>query len=102
LFNYVLARYWTDKVNQRQFFLDYAKQKKFDPLFAKNWYSVSLELFRATKRSGSVLAHYDGNLKKALFTLFPNIGLDKSQFEVLPCTLIFPFSSLGFYLLYQL
>ena len=32
-----------------------------------------------------MLAHYDGNLKKALFALFPLIGLDKAQFEVLPC-----------------
>jgi hypothetical protein len=38
------------------------------------------------QRSGSVLAQYDGSFKKALFSLFPNIGWDKSQFDVnVPC-----------------
>eukprot|EP00026_Physarum_polycephalum_P001891 Phypoly_transcript_01894.p1 GENE.Phypoly_transcript_01894~~Phypoly_transcript_01894.p1 ORF type:complete len:789 (+),score=99.81 Phypoly_transcript_01894:138-2369(+) len=84
LFANLPPKYWTEPANQKQFFLDFAKDRKFDPFVAKNWYSISLELFRATKRSGSVLAHYDGNLKKALFALFPNIGLEKSQFKVLP------------------
>lgn len=35
-------KYWTDKENQRQFFRDIAKDQNFDPLIARNWYSMTV------------------------------------------------------------
>lgn len=49
----ILAKYWEVAENRRQFFLDFAREHKFDPLVPKNWYSVSNELVRATKVSES-------------------------------------------------
>lgn len=46
---FLLAKYWEHAENRRKFFLDFARDHKFDPLVAKNWYSVSNELVRATR-----------------------------------------------------
>lgn len=47
------------------------------------------------QRSGSLLVHYNGNLKRALFSLFPDIGLVKSKFDILPCMILFFYSLLS-------
>ncbi len=34
---------WTDIKDRRRFFDNFAKEMKFDPLVASNWYSITLE-----------------------------------------------------------
>jgi len=41
--------YWKNLPNCRKFFDDYAQEKGFDPLDAKNWYAVNLGALRKTK-----------------------------------------------------
>jgi hypothetical protein len=38
---YGTEKYWQIVANRRKFFFDIAEAKKFDPLIAKNWYSVT-------------------------------------------------------------
>jgi len=78
------GNFWKNVDNRRQFFIDFARQHNFDPLHAKNWYSISTDVIRAQKTAGSVLHYYNGNARDALGELFPNIGLDKTKFDTLP------------------
>lgn len=36
-------KFWRDAENKRQFFINIAKMKGFDPLVAANWYSVTIQ-----------------------------------------------------------
>lgn len=40
--NYFEGPYWSGKT-RKNFFLAYARKHSFDPLVAKNWYSVSVD-----------------------------------------------------------
>jgi len=33
--------YWANRENRRQFFLDFARQRGFDPLIAANWQRIT-------------------------------------------------------------
>eukprot|EP00026_Physarum_polycephalum_P001342 Phypoly_transcript_01343.p1 GENE.Phypoly_transcript_01343~~Phypoly_transcript_01343.p1 ORF type:complete len:974 (+),score=101.70 Phypoly_transcript_01343:154-3075(+) len=76
--------YWSDESNRKRHFIEFAREKRFDPLVAQNWYSVTKQAFMAFKGSCSALLHYNNNLGKALIQLFPNIGLEKDRFQVSP------------------
>ena len=99
----------------REFFTSFAKESRFDPLVAANWYTVKAEsvhtrpvfflsssssffsfvVFLVTylysKRARFVMAHYKGSLSKTLMHAFPNIGLHESQFALVPSMFFFFF-----------
>ena len=94
-----LGNYWSEESNRKNLFLAFAREQKFDPLIAQNWYSASRQAFTRFKVSASsppsalavhlldlkgsctVLLYYKGSFGKALLQLFPNIGLDKDTFQ---------------------
>jgi len=61
-----------------------AKENKLDPLLSENWYSVTSRQVRDRKGGSSVLEYYNGSFTKALEQIYPNIGLDRNKFSVLP------------------
>eukprot|EP00026_Physarum_polycephalum_P002130 Phypoly_transcript_02134.p1 GENE.Phypoly_transcript_02134~~Phypoly_transcript_02134.p1 ORF type:complete len:738 (+),score=96.58 Phypoly_transcript_02134:691-2904(+) len=75
-----LKNFWNNEAHRRDFFIDFAKRKKFDPLVPENWYSCSFWDIQNHEKATSVLHYYHGNFKTALIHLFPNIGLDPSKF----------------------
>eukprot|EP00026_Physarum_polycephalum_P003577 Phypoly_transcript_03590.p1 GENE.Phypoly_transcript_03590~~Phypoly_transcript_03590.p1 ORF type:complete len:736 (+),score=72.25 Phypoly_transcript_03590:158-2365(+) len=79
-FKFFAMNYWSDVNNQKEFFRNFAKENKFDHAIAENWYSVSTQQIRSQKSASSVLRYYNGNFKKALLSLFPDLGLDTSKF----------------------
>jgi hypothetical protein len=81
------------------FFDNFAKSLNFDALVAANWYRVKkkhLLMFKVPfanfslviedfKGAPVVLDHYGSSIPKALESLYPNIGLDRTKFiNVLP------------------
>eukprot|EP00026_Physarum_polycephalum_P008209 Phypoly_transcript_08288.p1 GENE.Phypoly_transcript_08288~~Phypoly_transcript_08288.p1 ORF type:complete len:377 (+),score=65.39 Phypoly_transcript_08288:81-1133(+) len=72
--------HWENEANRREFFVDFAATKGFDPLKAENWYKVSAGSILDTKGSDAVLKYYDGNFGKALLQLFPEIGINLKRF----------------------
>eukprot|EP00026_Physarum_polycephalum_P002833 Phypoly_transcript_02842.p1 GENE.Phypoly_transcript_02842~~Phypoly_transcript_02842.p1 ORF type:complete len:838 (+),score=97.84 Phypoly_transcript_02842:84-2597(+) len=81
------ADYWADAKNRKTFFTIYAKEKRFDPLLAENWFSVTTEDILHCKfpqGAESVLAFYSTSVSHALLHLFPDIGLDASKFSAVP------------------
>jgi len=80
----ILPRYyWRDLDNQRQFFLDYAQKKGFDPLVPANWYKISAPELLLAKSAGVMLVHNKGSYVDALMKLFPTIGLERFKFSSL-------------------
>jgi len=80
--------HWDKPEERRLFFLDYAQDKKFDPLQPENWYKHNKKSFlawnKAWKQGSShpstlVLSYHKGSLSQALLDLFPDIALDKSK-----------------------
>eukprot|EP00026_Physarum_polycephalum_P001631 Phypoly_transcript_01633.p1 GENE.Phypoly_transcript_01633~~Phypoly_transcript_01633.p1 ORF type:complete len:1064 (+),score=132.57 Phypoly_transcript_01633:31-3192(+) len=63
-----------------QFFLDYARAHKFDPLIANNWYTQPREEIYSFKGAQEVAAFHKRSVTQALIDLFPKIGLVKSRF----------------------
>jgi len=72
-------RGWSVLGNQRKFFDEFARSKNFNPLDAKNWYSVTHnEIIRA---GGSVLLDYYNNSHiEALMNLYPELKLKNRYF----------------------
>jgi len=67
------------KRNARKFFDEFAKSKKFSPLDAEMWYSVTAkEILRAG--GDKLLFEYNGSYIKALVKLFPELCLKKENF----------------------
>jgi len=62
---------------RKKFFEEYAQQNSFNPLIPENWYA-HLGKVQQAKGAKKVLQCYSQSLTKALFHLFPNIGLDRS------------------------
>eukprot|EP00026_Physarum_polycephalum_P001387 Phypoly_transcript_01388.p1 GENE.Phypoly_transcript_01388~~Phypoly_transcript_01388.p1 ORF type:complete len:627 (+),score=98.80 Phypoly_transcript_01388:211-1881(+) len=69
---------WMVEKTRRKFFLNFAKDKGFDPLVAENWY---LEAIPYSTELRSVISYHKGSVAQALQDLFPNIGLDPSQIK---------------------
>jgi len=81
-FLYKPLRYWENKTNQRKFLVTFAKQKGFDASMPVNWYKfLSTPENRTELRKTVLLQHYDFNLHKTLFHVFPDIGLEHSKFS---------------------
>lgn len=93
-----------DVNSRRNFFLEFASAKGFDPLNPSFWYSVTTDEILANKvrvpgykefiddivqRGEAVLLPYQGSFGKALLHLFPEIGLDGSKFGKLPRIYLF-------------
>eukprot|EP00026_Physarum_polycephalum_P002403 Phypoly_transcript_02409.p1 GENE.Phypoly_transcript_02409~~Phypoly_transcript_02409.p1 ORF type:complete len:900 (+),score=140.14 Phypoly_transcript_02409:101-2800(+) len=76
------AGYWTSErgKNMRDFFVELAKKRNFDPLVPENWYSVSVAELREEKGFTTILSHFSGNFRKALHSVFPEIGLEANKF----------------------
>jgi len=79
--NRLSGAYWKDENRQREFFLTYSREQKFDPLLPENWYSIPMRLFQIHKEGSYVVAHYDGNFAKALVHLFPDLAWDQAKFD---------------------
>eukprot|EP00026_Physarum_polycephalum_P002957 Phypoly_transcript_02966.p1 GENE.Phypoly_transcript_02966~~Phypoly_transcript_02966.p1 ORF type:complete len:695 (+),score=87.59 Phypoly_transcript_02966:171-2087(+) len=76
--------YWSYMNNRKEFFDSYARENNFDPLIPSNWYKLpSLNVFKARK-GARFLQVYGGNIRKALEHVYPNIGLESSNYTVMP------------------
>eukprot|EP00026_Physarum_polycephalum_P002644 Phypoly_transcript_02652.p1 GENE.Phypoly_transcript_02652~~Phypoly_transcript_02652.p1 ORF type:complete len:698 (+),score=61.56 Phypoly_transcript_02652:137-2095(+) len=71
-----------DPKSRREFFVNYAKRKGFDPLYPENWYTQLATNVGNEKGGRTVLSYYDSRLRTALISLFPEIGLDESRFKI--------------------
>eukprot|EP00026_Physarum_polycephalum_P001919 Phypoly_transcript_01922.p1 GENE.Phypoly_transcript_01922~~Phypoly_transcript_01922.p1 ORF type:complete len:959 (+),score=104.66 Phypoly_transcript_01922:166-3042(+) len=71
--------HWYQAGNRRNFFENFAKRRKFDPLDPTKWYSVAIDSVLAMKKGSSVLSYYQQDLRKALLDVFPEIGLDPAK-----------------------
>eukprot|EP00026_Physarum_polycephalum_P002189 Phypoly_transcript_02194.p1 GENE.Phypoly_transcript_02194~~Phypoly_transcript_02194.p1 ORF type:complete len:921 (+),score=154.23 Phypoly_transcript_02194:106-2868(+) len=78
-FNIFPVGFWKSMVNRKKFLDDFARENKFDPLIAQNWYKITTRQFRAMKGSG-LLNHYENIYSKAIINVYPNIGLDPGKF----------------------
>eukprot|EP00026_Physarum_polycephalum_P001070 Phypoly_transcript_01071.p1 GENE.Phypoly_transcript_01071~~Phypoly_transcript_01071.p1 ORF type:complete len:1197 (-),score=193.28 Phypoly_transcript_01071:69-3659(-) len=73
------------KASNRNFFFDYfAGLMGFDPHVKENWYSVTRDQLSKLKGLKAVLAYHKKSFIRALLSLYPNIGLDKTKFSILP------------------
>eukprot|EP00026_Physarum_polycephalum_P002112 Phypoly_transcript_02116.p1 GENE.Phypoly_transcript_02116~~Phypoly_transcript_02116.p1 ORF type:complete len:954 (+),score=114.83 Phypoly_transcript_02116:59-2920(+) len=70
---------WHSAKERRRFFMDFANEKKFDPLHANNWYSPATNEIMDRKGAHTVLSYHKNSLSTALLELFPEIGLHKSK-----------------------
>eukprot|EP00026_Physarum_polycephalum_P001467 Phypoly_transcript_01469.p1 GENE.Phypoly_transcript_01469~~Phypoly_transcript_01469.p1 ORF type:complete len:1107 (+),score=182.36 Phypoly_transcript_01469:326-3322(+) len=70
---------WHSEENRREFFEMYAKENGFDPLVSKNWYLQDAAKIRTLKGSKRVLFYHNNSVPKAVFELFPGIGLSKRK-----------------------
>jgi len=77
----VPKNYWQSKTNKRKVLVDFAKENKFDPRQADNWYSVQPDQI---KDVSGILSQYNGSFSTALVDLFPEINFDISKFAALP------------------
>eukprot|EP00026_Physarum_polycephalum_P002346 Phypoly_transcript_02352.p1 GENE.Phypoly_transcript_02352~~Phypoly_transcript_02352.p1 ORF type:complete len:819 (+),score=94.09 Phypoly_transcript_02352:352-2808(+) len=68
--------------NQRMVLQSFAERQGFDPLVAENWYSISKDALYAYSDTRFVEKLYKGNLKTALTTIFPDIGLVAENFDL--------------------
>lgn len=100
-----IAANWSDVTNRRKFFENFAKLQNFDPKIPGNWYSQArhsilssrvcnfiLELVCSFYSFGlqggnTILNYHNGNIGKALDTIFPDIGIDPSVFSSIKITL---------------
>jgi len=80
-FKNLLRNYWSHIDNRRIFFINFSKEKGFDPLVPENWYSHAWELY-STKHATSVLSHYQGSISKALSHTFPGLDMMRSVLVV--------------------
>eukprot|EP00026_Physarum_polycephalum_P000399 Phypoly_transcript_00400.p1 GENE.Phypoly_transcript_00400~~Phypoly_transcript_00400.p1 ORF type:complete len:1105 (+),score=129.94 Phypoly_transcript_00400:31-3345(+) len=64
----------------KELFMSYAQEKGFDPLVHTNWYSVNFTELADRKGSTETLAEHTTYVK-ALFHVFPNVGLVRSRFS---------------------
>eukprot|EP00026_Physarum_polycephalum_P000813 Phypoly_transcript_00814.p1 GENE.Phypoly_transcript_00814~~Phypoly_transcript_00814.p1 ORF type:complete len:797 (+),score=105.00 Phypoly_transcript_00814:1557-3947(+) len=70
---------WKVAENRRKFFENFAKEHGFDPLSSEAWYSQPSEKILSAKGATQVLYYYNLSISRALISLFPEIGLNKSK-----------------------
>eukprot|EP00026_Physarum_polycephalum_P001744 Phypoly_transcript_01746.p1 GENE.Phypoly_transcript_01746~~Phypoly_transcript_01746.p1 ORF type:complete len:627 (-),score=117.38 Phypoly_transcript_01746:106-1986(-) len=77
--------YWQNIDNRRNFLIEAARSKGFEPLIAESWYSRANRTALLTERRVlSVMEIYGNNFAETLTHLFPEIGIDPSRFASLP------------------
>jgi len=77
--NFVQSEEWKAPASQRNFLDSFARSKKFNPLNAEKWYSVTRDkIIRAGGRA--LLFYYNGSHIKALVKLYPELMLKRSNF----------------------
>ncbi len=74
--------YWSDALNRRKFFIEFATQKGFDPLVPENWRNIT----RKELAKKGPLGYYQGNIHRALADVFPDSGMH--FFRFFPFTLL--------------
>lgn len=72
---------WQSIEARRNFFEEYARTNRFDPLQPENWYLRASSNIVETKGASGVLFYHNYSVQKALLDLFPNIGLNKTKFD---------------------
>jgi len=72
---------WADAKSRRQFFDNFAFENRFDPLIARNWYSIKYADLVKHKGSHSVLSYYSHSHTRALMALYPEIVFDRQSFN---------------------
>eukprot|EP00026_Physarum_polycephalum_P002905 Phypoly_transcript_02914.p1 GENE.Phypoly_transcript_02914~~Phypoly_transcript_02914.p1 ORF type:complete len:836 (+),score=73.69 Phypoly_transcript_02914:81-2588(+) len=77
----VPQKYWQVVANRRKFFFDLAKVKGFDPLLAKNWYSLTEKTMMEFKGANSVARYYNSSITRALMHLFPELNFNREAFS---------------------
>lgn len=93
-----VAAHWSDKMNQRRFFIEFAKRNSINPHLPQDWYSCTLGDIRKStvwsllislaklnlnieQGGGAIAKHYNGSISEALIQLFPELHLEKSKFK---------------------
>jgi len=71
---------WKEPGKQRKFFDEFARSKKFDPLDADKWFSVSHYDIRKAGGSHLLYQYYNGSHIKALVKAYPELMLKKENF----------------------
>lgn len=67
--------YWEEPLHCREFLDEFAKEKGFNPMEVRSWYSVSLNELRRRKGGQSMHEHY-GGMKKAIQRAYPELQFD--------------------------
>eukprot|EP00026_Physarum_polycephalum_P001418 Phypoly_transcript_01419.p1 GENE.Phypoly_transcript_01419~~Phypoly_transcript_01419.p1 ORF type:complete len:980 (+),score=139.70 Phypoly_transcript_01419:131-3070(+) len=80
-FRTIRRNYWQDSTHKRNFFVQLAQKRKFDPLIPSNWYTMTADLVVNEKGGSALLAQYQGSLVTALLDVFPDIGLEERNFD---------------------
>jgi len=75
-FSSISKRYWAEAGNRKGFFDNFALENNFDPLVPENWHTLPIAQIKSAKRARSVLKYYQGNVRRALLGVYPNIGLN--------------------------
>lgn len=95
---YCLGGHWSSAQEQRKFFDDYALENNFDPLIPDNWYKVayyailtkkvvyfllllSCHLLSSIMQHGQAILAKHKSIKRALMTIYPDIGLEEKKFK---------------------
>eukprot|EP00026_Physarum_polycephalum_P009775 Phypoly_transcript_09911.p1 GENE.Phypoly_transcript_09911~~Phypoly_transcript_09911.p1 ORF type:complete len:388 (-),score=61.92 Phypoly_transcript_09911:195-1190(-) len=76
-----VAQSWTQESDRKAFFDNFAASRGFDPHVADNWYDVTTRELDQRGFDG-ILRYYGGKLSDCLVQLYPNIGLEKSKFNI--------------------
>jgi len=71
----------TPQERSRQFFNQLANDKKFDPLDASQWYTLSALDVRGRKGSRPVLENHKGSHIQALIDTYPELHLKRNKFS---------------------
>eukprot|EP00026_Physarum_polycephalum_P002842 Phypoly_transcript_02851.p1 GENE.Phypoly_transcript_02851~~Phypoly_transcript_02851.p1 ORF type:complete len:717 (+),score=103.58 Phypoly_transcript_02851:98-2248(+) len=71
---------WTDAKNRKQLLITYANANHFDPTDPECWYQQSRTNIAQFPGVISMIEHHKKSIKQALLDLFPDIGLQESQF----------------------
>eukprot|EP00026_Physarum_polycephalum_P001573 Phypoly_transcript_01575.p1 GENE.Phypoly_transcript_01575~~Phypoly_transcript_01575.p1 ORF type:complete len:894 (+),score=113.77 Phypoly_transcript_01575:551-3232(+) len=71
---------WYQKSNRRRYFEHFAKANGFDPEDKDSWYLHVKEGTMDPEEIAKVIWYHRNSVTQALVDLFPNIGLEKSQF----------------------
>lgn len=97
ILNVMIGGQWERPEDRRRFFEDLAKEHGFNSQDVNHWYHVSTKNIISRKvcvgllisfcllfyyqGSSSVLVHHEGNFKKALIELYPNLPFNIALFS---------------------